>query len=596
MSMSFSGDLGKMSIIDIVQLMHASRKTGTLKIRGRRGECQLVFQEGFIVGASHCDDSVRIGRILVESGAMTAEALAQALAEQAELGQTEHRPILAMLIETGRIDQGKAYRGLETLIHLTIAEILTWRRGTFDLDTETMAISDEFRYFPEILHQEVHFHTEGVLMDALRIYDERKRDGSMWDEEPTDEKPPPSTPTAAGSAAISADDLGLGDLEHLERKIPDVYLGLEDRPDEAPMRWKAIPVAPGMPAGDRAEVDRFLNDLPPGSGVPEEAALAIILLSTDPFMSHCLTTVCNREGFLVMASSDDEDLDLILDQFILKQRLPVVVLDVPDQGSPGFTPENVADLRLRLRRDYPYLCLMQLVGGLDGGMPLLSPFEEAVTVLPRPSTADGSTAADVTGFLSAFPGRVRTLVRRQSAWTTLRLRQSLIDLAEARDVPGMAMVLLRTVSQTFPRTLTLVLRNNELVTEKGIGIVKGHEKDAGPVPGIRLPVADGSVCDEVIRTGNCHLGPSDDTAIKDLLWARIAAPRSPFILLMPLRMKGRTVSLTYADFGSREAADLLVEPFEILSRQAGVTLDNVLLRQRHTPSPPDETPSPAQKR
>jgi hypothetical protein len=586
MSMSFSGDLGQMSIVDIVQLMHASRKTGTLSIRGRRGECQLVFQDGFIVSANHCDDSIRIGQILVESGSITAEALSQTLEEQAELGPGGHKPILAMLIETNRIDRAKAYRGLETLIHLTIAEILTWRRGTFDLDMGTLDLSDEYRYFPETLHQEVHFHTEGALMDALRIYDEKKRDGSLWDEELSDEKTtPPPLATAAPDSAISADLLGLDNLENLERRIPDVYLGLDDHAADHPLRRKAAPEAPGMSAGDLAEIERFLNDLPARSGSAEEAALAVVFLSADPFMTHCLTTVCNREGFLVFASNEEEDLDLILDQFMLKQRLPVVVLDGPDPGNPAFAPDKVAGLRLRLGQNYPYLCLMQLSPPRSAPGPLLSARETPVPVLTRPHRGDGSSAADLVGFLTAFPNHVRHLVRHQASWVAMRLRRNLSELGEARDIPGMALVLLRAIAQTFPRALTLVVRNGELVPEKGVGMVQGHDHDPALVNGPRLPIAPGSTCDDVVQAGNCFLGASDDPALRDLLWPKIGAPRSPVVLLMPLQAQGKTVSVTYADFGSRDPVDLLLEPFEILSRQAEVMLENVLHRRRQDPSP-----------
>ena len=73
--MAFSGDLEHLSIVDVIQLLHTSRKTGTLKIRGRKGEISLAFSDGYLVGASHYEQGARIGNILVETGVVSADAL-----------------------------------------------------------------------------------------------------------------------------------------------------------------------------------------------------------------------------------------------------------------------------------------------------------------------------------------------------------------------------------------------------------------------------------------------------------------------------------------------------------------------------------------
>ena len=41
--MSFTGDLEHLPIVDVIQLLHATRKSGILRIGCRKGESQLVF-------------------------------------------------------------------------------------------------------------------------------------------------------------------------------------------------------------------------------------------------------------------------------------------------------------------------------------------------------------------------------------------------------------------------------------------------------------------------------------------------------------------------------------------------------------------------
>ena len=73
--MAFSGDLEHLSIVDVIQLLHSSRKTGTLKVEGRKGDISVAFIDGFIVGASHYSKGALIGTILLEAGVIDAETL-----------------------------------------------------------------------------------------------------------------------------------------------------------------------------------------------------------------------------------------------------------------------------------------------------------------------------------------------------------------------------------------------------------------------------------------------------------------------------------------------------------------------------------------
>ena len=73
--MSFTGDLEHLPIVDVIQLLNATKKSGTLTVRGRKGQSQLVFEDGYIVSANHANDSLRIGKVLVDLGGITAATL-----------------------------------------------------------------------------------------------------------------------------------------------------------------------------------------------------------------------------------------------------------------------------------------------------------------------------------------------------------------------------------------------------------------------------------------------------------------------------------------------------------------------------------------
>lgn len=401
--MAFSGDLEHLSIIDVIQLLHTSRKSGSLVVKGRKGEVSLAFHDGYVVGAKHCDDATRIGTILMESGIVARETVDKALELQRLAGEGR-KPLVATLVEAGLVNRDDAYRGLQALIEMTIVEILTWKKGSFALVMEPIQICDEYRYAPDILKEDLFLPTEHLLMDALRIYDERRRDGLISDEEEewsvVAEIMDPVSP-----ADLSADDLGLGDMDEIQRKIPGVHAPLHD------------------------------------------------------------------------------------------------------QASPSPSQEDLF---------------------------------EAI------------------------------------------LRQSTIRLQQVVSLPETALILLETVARLFPRALTLVVRSGELIAERSIGITAPAEDGPGQVMGFKVPVAADSLFGFLLEKKHIFYGKTDDAALRTSIHGVIGAPKHPELLLMPLKVGGRVVSFTYADFGDLQAVSVPVVALEVCANQAALALENALLRRQQS--------------
>ena len=166
--MAFTGDLEQLHIVDIIQLLNTTRKSGIFSVKGIRGESRIIFSNGYIVGASHLNNKVRIGTVLVKMKAITVEDLEQALKVQRDAGK-DRKPLIATLIDMGKLRPEEASRGLKKLIEITIGELIGWTTGTFTLDTETIVVSSECSYPISRMEQEISLDAQMVLMDALRI-------------------------------------------------------------------------------------------------------------------------------------------------------------------------------------------------------------------------------------------------------------------------------------------------------------------------------------------------------------------------------------------------------------------------------------------
>jgi hypothetical protein len=208
-AMSFTGTLDYLPIVDVIQLLHAARKSGILRVKSRKRESNLVFKDGCIVSASHVNNSIRIGTILIERNIITPEILDQTLREQVNAGP-RRKPLIIMLLDKGAVKEEDAYQGLEHLIEKTVVDILTWKKGTFTMEGQQGPIVDKYRYYPGKISREIRIDAQGVLMDALRVFDEKVRDGELTEEifPDYDDNMMISVPFQEGMAH-SADDLSL---------------------------------------------------------------------------------------------------------------------------------------------------------------------------------------------------------------------------------------------------------------------------------------------------------------------------------------------------------------------------------------------------
>jgi Domain of unknown function (DUF4388) len=586
--MSFSGDLEHLPIVDVIQLLHQTRKSGILRVKSRKGESQLVFKDGYMVSANHLNNKVRIGQILVDLKVIAPETLEQALQAQQQAGAEERKPLIVTLVENGLVKEEDAYKGLEHLIEMTIVEILTWKKGTFILEVLPETRADDYRYYPESMRREINLDTQSVLMEALRIFDEKMRDGELVEEEYPEEDQPQEGGAGDGTPSLSADDLGLADLDQLERKIPEVFSGLTEFDPTKAHRQKIAEVAPELSPAEQDELARFLGNfsLPPGTteggDTQGENPQSVIFFSADELLQHAVITVCKRAGILVLATGEEQDLDPVIVRSLAINSIPVVVFDSPEESAGPFSPERITLLRQQKKEKFPQLCAIQLAAPADVTFFLQSYGDGVRAVIPRPRPKERreTFVADLCRFLETFQAYFKGYAGEQENRPAGRLQTGTIALGGLREAPEVALALLESVSAVFARSLTLVVRESELIAEKGIGVKGEKERGATPLTGLRIPLAKSSLFRKVIEEGRLFYGKAEDEAIRTHLHGAIGAPLRATALLLPLKCRGKTISLTYGDFGDREPARVGIDLLEILARQAELVLENSLYRKR----------------
>ena len=380
----------------------------------------------------------------------------------------------------------------------------------------------------------------------------------------------------------------LADLDRLERKIPEVYAVLEERDPNRPHRQKLAECAADLSPELREELVSFLGSL--SAAAPGEERLpplagpaqSLLFFSSDELFKHAVTTVCKQAGIPVFATNEQQNLAPIIAQALVKNILPLLVFDAPDQADANFSAEIIATLRRRQKEHYPGICVIQLTAARDDAFALQAYDEGVRAVIPKPSRAQGNEVfvADTVRFLQTFQSYARGCAAEQGISLAGKLRASIAALRELREVPEMALALLHFVAGICKRSVTLIVRETELIAEKGIGVTAGMGQGTTPALGFRIPLAQPSLFSRVLGAGRVYYGSTEDAVTREHLFAAIGAPYRAAGLLLPLKLRGKTIALIYGDFGAGEAAPVELDLLEILASEAELVLENAAYRKK----------------
>ncbi|HXY54130.1 MAG TPA: DUF4388 domain-containing protein [Nitrospirota bacterium] len=591
--MAFTGDLEHLPIVDIIQLVHTTRKSGIFSVKGDKGESNIVFSNGSIVCANHIDDSIRIGTVLVKTGAITLEDLKQALDAQNDATK-DRRPIMVTLMQMGKLKPEDALRGLRKLVEMTIVELMSWTKGTFTFDTDTIFFSPEGEPAFGDIEQLVGVDAQMVLMDASRIFDERERDRAIGKEVQSFEALyadvfPAGTAgkTKGARSIITADDLGLADVDRLEKKISRPASEMENFNPVEIHRQKIKEILTGFPSEEQEAFVTFLRKSVARKAAPgaaaQQADKAVIIFSGDKLISHSVMTICNDEGIPVFATDDEMDLERIVSQCISAMRMPAVVLDSPVRSGGGLSEGKIIALRNRLRGKYSSVPLLQFASPLESNFILQSYNDGVRAVLPRPlkEIRRETYIQDTMQFLDAFRSYIKNFQYQPDTIDRYvkKLKNDIKPLRESTNPADVILAMLVGVAGMFERAVTFFVRPSELTGERAIGM--SSEKDMGPTPadGLKIPLSKPSVFRDVLEKGLAYYGESSDETIKDL-FKEIGKPKSPVFVLLPLIVDRKVIAIVYGDFGNKEASPVQLDILEILAQQVGILLEYGLFRRQ----------------
>lgn len=161
--MALEGSIKDFGIAEIFQLINLQKKSGILNIQNSEltASASIMFVAGEITYAfsSTSGDDEKIGRLLINAGKLSEEALEEIL----HLQETSGDKIGHLIVVSGYITKEDLKEVLQVQIKDTIFQVFRWKNGCYKFEAQPIEYEKEYQ---------IPIPTDFILMEGIRMLDE----------------------------------------------------------------------------------------------------------------------------------------------------------------------------------------------------------------------------------------------------------------------------------------------------------------------------------------------------------------------------------------------------------------------------------------
>jgi len=572
--MSLTGNLEDLPLLDILQIVSFSKKTGYLSIRTGAGEGAIVFRDGFVTSSFTWDTAPLDPRVR----SLTPDQRSRMLRHRIEVA-------LEQLI---RLREGQ--------FNFSLSDEAPTRVGARDIVDETL---------PDGINP------QELLLDLARGMDEDRRDSTAALEssfvEPEDDTAPipaasPPTPSIAAEPPAP--------------KLPP------PPPPPAPVPPpKPAPAAPSVSSSERVillvddeeEVRRILADHFTSGGyqvVEAEDPEAAVKKAGRLGKSGIPFLVVSDLGMPTSGGSSFQGGFEVVKRLGKMNLHPPVLMMTESLGSslqarakqmgiarivfkPGLSKLDPGQFEADLRA-FAHKLIADVI-------PRLEPAAEAAPAPARKKAASPgrpaapSSAAPAgpssTGPAPSGPSSARPAVPADASLPSAQelsrefaiLQKRLEDLRKPNDASQIAMLVMKMAREFFERGVLFLVKNGEARGLGGFGPAPREESLHLLARDVLIPLTEPSVFLDVSLSRKPLVGPLPEGRWSQYLMGKIGRFRSATVALIPLLTNRETIALLFGDNPETGRPFGRLEALEVFIDQAGIALENAFLQRKvHT--------------
>ena len=159
---ALEGDLAVFFPSEVLQLLQLAQATGRLELERAAERVEMHHERGRPVFARTSGMSVRAGEILLHRRVIGAEALARALESQR---LTPERRLGELLVEQGAVTPDAVREAVQEVLRRIVYGLLTWRSGRFRFVTGEPPAGEDIQ---------IDLDLDRLILEGLRLADQER--------------------------------------------------------------------------------------------------------------------------------------------------------------------------------------------------------------------------------------------------------------------------------------------------------------------------------------------------------------------------------------------------------------------------------------
>ncbi len=600
-AVSLNGNLEDLPLLDIIQIVSFSKKTGFLTIHNTLGEAAIVFDDGAIV-ATFTWDSLPL------------DPRAQGLPGPAK----------------AKLLRNRIEASLEQLIRLREGQF------SFSLTDEVPTAVGPRDLSAEMLHPGI--NAQEVLIDLARGMDEDRRDSTAAVEAgfatpDPDVDPhmsfadvlPPEAPRAAASAATApAPPRPEPEAEREPEPIDDVASFIPDEPEIPPAPASSTvpddldleelveePAEPS-PAPPAKPALEAVGEITAPAKKPPRALPTILLVDDEDDVRKILAEHFAKAGYTVV-EAEDPDVAVKKANQLGKgglEYLLITDLGMPTSGGASFQGGFEVVKRIWKMNMRPQVLLMteSLSGTLQArarqmgvtqfvfkpGLSKLDPeqFEADMRAFARkiltdvlpPMLRSAGTSKSTSSAarkpsrpaLASGGGASAEELSRQLALLQVHLE----ELRATTEASQVSLLVMKVAREFFERGVLFLVKGEMLRGLGGFGLSPRGESLNLLVREVQIPLNEESIFLDAVAEGRSQSGPWPDGKWESHLLGAIGRFQSSSLVLLPLQAHRETIAVLFGDNPQSGREPPRLDALELFINQAGIALENAFLQRK----------------
>jgi len=594
---SLLGRLEDLSLTDIVQIVHLSRRTGVLEIVDDRGRHTVMFRQGLVVNASSPEHPDLLS-YLVARGSVP-EAAAPGLRQMEESGI----PLGTAAVDMNIISPADLAAAIHERVVGVVAPLLQSREGEFnfilsdhvgpiDVEYDADAIFKDGGFAP----QKIVGAADGEKLKPLRGLEESLKVGKALLRSAATDTPAPTL------------DLGLGQPKEPELTlVPDdnilPFPTPEEReeqtftpvPDDEPFPnveepAPPVPQQPQPAPKPRASAGQFKV----AGGLievesPDATYRNVVLFERNPLIRVAARRAFGRNRVKIAQFGTIDDARVAIGDYVRANTFFVTFLELTDHSDvllqqlkrknprlPVVMIDAEADLRRRhdlLRRGADLYLTKPSPARLQPGLAEeeLSLFADEMVLFAERAFQQWER---YTGGLDPDAGRrfYETAEKENVDRSFGLLKQLINELSNPNDIGEVSATILRLSAEYLDRGALFVAGDDEFTGISGFGATDMPSR----VKSLRIPRAEPSILGDVAASGEAHRGKMRRTAANVQLIDQLGGALPTEVVALPIMHAKRTIGILYGDNAAHRAPIDTMTGLEIFLSQAGYAFGNAV--------------------